>query len=209
MLRQSARSKRESISRDTQRTGKATSYTRAATAWKHARTSANTKEACSPKTSKTWMAGETIHTTKASCCVGPAFHHSWQDMLCSHRTVKCTKHNWKLNVSTMKYVNPPDSFLQDELGKFCHYIPGYVQSFGFSADEIRPLCKLAEPWCIISNATEQSCMYVCLTGFCFRDAENLSKNVVLFYLVVLLLTELLNVPVPCSCAHTGHRRSLL
>ncbi|KAM9315119.1 LOW QUALITY PROTEIN: cytidine monophosphate-N-acetylneuraminic acid hydroxylase-like [Pholidichthys leucotaenia] len=31
------------------------------------------------------------------------------------RTVKCTKHNWKLNVSTMKYVNPPDSFWQDEL----------------------------------------------------------------------------------------------
>ncbi|KAJ0037057.1 hypothetical protein NL108_018121, partial [Boleophthalmus pectinirostris] len=30
-------------------------------------------------------------------------------------TVKCTKHNWKLNVSTMKYVNPPDSFMQDEL----------------------------------------------------------------------------------------------
>ncbi|KAK2858718.1 hypothetical protein Q5P01_003338 [Channa striata] len=24
-----------------------------------------------------------------------------------NRTVKCTKHNWKLNVSTMKYVNPP------------------------------------------------------------------------------------------------------
>lgn len=23
-------------------------------------------------------------------------------------------------MSTMKYVNPPDSFLQDELGKFCH-----------------------------------------------------------------------------------------
>ncbi|KAM9704898.1 cytidine monophosphate-N-acetylneuraminic acid hydroxylase isoform 1-T2 [Menidia menidia] len=31
------------------------------------------------------------------------------------RNVKCTKHNWKLNVSTMKYVNPPDSFAQDEL----------------------------------------------------------------------------------------------
>ncbi|XP_015253597.1 PREDICTED: cytidine monophosphate-N-acetylneuraminic acid hydroxylase-like [Cyprinodon variegatus] len=31
------------------------------------------------------------------------------------RTVKCTKHNWKLNVSSMKYVNPPDSFLQEEL----------------------------------------------------------------------------------------------
>uniref|UniRef100_A0A668ABY4 Cytidine monophosphate-N-acetylneuraminic acid hydroxylase n=1 Tax=Myripristis murdjan TaxID=586833 RepID=A0A668ABY4_9TELE len=31
------------------------------------------------------------------------------------RTVKCTKHNWKLNVSTMEYVNPPDSFMQDDL----------------------------------------------------------------------------------------------
>lgn len=43
-------------------------------------------------------------------------------LLCSHRTVKCTKHNWKLDVSTMKYVNPPDSFLQDELGKFCYLL---------------------------------------------------------------------------------------
>ncbi|KAL4009255.1 hypothetical protein ACER0C_003107 [Sarotherodon galilaeus] len=39
----------------------------------------------------------------------------WMAFVCSLRTVKCTKHNWKLNVSTMKYVNPPDSFLQDEL----------------------------------------------------------------------------------------------
>uniref|UniRef100_A0A8B9HXM2 Cytidine monophosphate-N-acetylneuraminic acid hydroxylase n=1 Tax=Astyanax mexicanus TaxID=7994 RepID=A0A8B9HXM2_ASTMX len=31
------------------------------------------------------------------------------------RTVRCTKHNWKLNVATMKYINPPDSFMQDEL----------------------------------------------------------------------------------------------
>ncbi|XP_063073245.1 cytidine monophosphate-N-acetylneuraminic acid hydroxylase isoform X1 [Engraulis encrasicolus] len=31
------------------------------------------------------------------------------------RTVRCTKHYWKLNVSTMCYVNPPDSFMQDEL----------------------------------------------------------------------------------------------
>ncbi|XP_055047282.2 cytidine monophosphate-N-acetylneuraminic acid hydroxylase isoform X2 [Misgurnus anguillicaudatus] len=31
------------------------------------------------------------------------------------RTVRCTKHFWKLNVSTMEYVNPPDSFMQDEL----------------------------------------------------------------------------------------------
>ncbi|KAM9102567.1 cytidine monophosphate-N-acetylneuraminic acid hydroxylase-like [Sarcophilus harrisii] len=32
------------------------------------------------------------------------------------RSVRCTKHNWKLDVSTMKYINPPDSFCQDELG---------------------------------------------------------------------------------------------
>ncbi|KAF7660197.1 hypothetical protein LDENG_00286600 [Lucifuga dentata] len=31
------------------------------------------------------------------------------------RIVRCTKHNWKLNVSTMEYVNPPDSFTQEEL----------------------------------------------------------------------------------------------
>ncbi|KAL0963070.1 hypothetical protein UPYG_G00349290 [Umbra pygmaea] len=30
------------------------------------------------------------------------------------RTVRCTKHYWKLNVSTMCYVNPPESFTQDE-----------------------------------------------------------------------------------------------
>uniref|UniRef100_A0A8D2CZ58 Cytidine monophosphate-N-acetylneuraminic acid hydroxylase n=1 Tax=Sciurus vulgaris TaxID=55149 RepID=A0A8D2CZ58_SCIVU len=31
------------------------------------------------------------------------------------RSVKCTKHNWKLDVSTMKYTNPPGSFCQDQL----------------------------------------------------------------------------------------------
>uniref|UniRef100_A0AAY4EY36 Cytidine monophosphate-N-acetylneuraminic acid hydroxylase n=1 Tax=Denticeps clupeoides TaxID=299321 RepID=A0AAY4EY36_9TELE len=31
------------------------------------------------------------------------------------RTVRCTKHNWKLDVKAMQYVNPPDSFMQDEL----------------------------------------------------------------------------------------------
>nr|XP_033790514.1 cytidine monophosphate-N-acetylneuraminic acid hydroxylase-like [Geotrypetes seraphini] len=31
------------------------------------------------------------------------------------RSVRCTKHNWKLDVSTMKYINPPDSFCQEEL----------------------------------------------------------------------------------------------
>ncbi|XP_077348423.1 cytidine monophosphate-N-acetylneuraminic acid hydroxylase-like isoform X2 [Lithobates pipiens] len=29
--------------------------------------------------------------------------------------VRCTKHNWRLDVSSMKYVNPPDSFCQEEL----------------------------------------------------------------------------------------------
>uniref|UniRef100_A0A670IC76 Cytidine monophosphate-N-acetylneuraminic acid hydroxylase n=1 Tax=Podarcis muralis TaxID=64176 RepID=A0A670IC76_PODMU len=33
----------------------------------------------------------------------------------TQKCVRCTKHNWKLDVSTMKYVNPPDSFCQDEL----------------------------------------------------------------------------------------------
>lgn len=60
-------------------------------------------------------------------------------LLSSHRTVKCTKHNWKLNVSTMKYVNPPDSFLQDELGKFCHHL-----YFGFK----------------IATSGLRSCLYV-------------------------------------------------
>ncbi|KAJ3612378.1 hypothetical protein NHX12_020654 [Muraenolepis orangiensis] len=31
------------------------------------------------------------------------------------QTVKCTKHNWKLNLSTMCYSNPPDSFSQEQL----------------------------------------------------------------------------------------------
>ena len=29
--------------------------------------------------------------------------------------VKCTKHGWKLDVSTMTYTNPPNSFIQDQL----------------------------------------------------------------------------------------------
>lgn len=47
-------------------------------------------------------------------------------LLWFNRTVKCTKHNWKLNVSTMKYVNPPDSFLQDELGESAKIIFFYL-----------------------------------------------------------------------------------
>ena len=35
--------------------------------------------------------------------------------LCS--VMKCTKHGWKLDAKTMRYVNPPDSFKQEQLGK--------------------------------------------------------------------------------------------
>ncbi|CAH1266838.1 Hypp3585 [Branchiostoma lanceolatum] len=31
------------------------------------------------------------------------------------RVLRCTKHGWKLDPSTMKYVNPPDSFSQEKL----------------------------------------------------------------------------------------------
>lgn len=48
------------------------------------------------------------------------FSSDLTDFLFSHRTVKCTKHNWKLNMLTMKYMNPPDSFVQDELGTFLY-----------------------------------------------------------------------------------------
>ncbi|XP_071966265.1 cytidine monophosphate-N-acetylneuraminic acid hydroxylase-like isoform X2 [Antedon mediterranea] len=33
----------------------------------------------------------------------------------SNCVLKCTKHGWKLDPSTMRYVNPPDSFRQDQL----------------------------------------------------------------------------------------------
>lgn len=52
------------------------------------------------------------------------------------RTVKCTKHNWKLNVSSMKYVNPPDSFLQDEL---------VVESLEDGGLQLLELCPI-DPW---------------------------------------------------------------
>ncbi|XP_028256542.1 cytidine monophosphate-N-acetylneuraminic acid hydroxylase [Parambassis ranga] len=51
-------------------------------------------------------------------------------------TVKCTKHNWALNVSTMKYVNPPDSFWQDELEV------EFLDDGGLQLLELDP----ADPW---------------------------------------------------------------
>lgn len=123
MLRRWAHSKRELISRKTQMTVNVTSYTRARTPSELARTSANTKEGCSSKISRTWTAGkhwcEKTKMTEVTC-FSKILQMTVNDcdcLLCSYRTVKCTKHNWKLNVSTMEYVNPPDSFMQDDLGK--------------------------------------------------------------------------------------------
>ncbi|MCI4388639.1 hypothetical protein PGIGA_G00088300 [Pangasianodon gigas] len=44
---------------------------------------------------------------------GGLFNQDMEDM--DGRTVRCSKHFWKLNMATMEYVNPPDSFKQDEL----------------------------------------------------------------------------------------------
>lgn len=56
-----------------------------------------------------------------------------------NRIVKCTKHNWKLNISTMQYVNPPDSFTQEELGKnwfsFCCILQWMVLGWNFSWED--------------------------------------------------------------------------
>ena len=69
-----------------------------------------------------WQVRSIWQTHKSHSAVSTKLFITADRLLCSHRTVKCTKHNWKLNVSTMNYVNPPDSFLQDELGKSCHYL---------------------------------------------------------------------------------------
>ncbi|XP_053323091.1 cytidine monophosphate-N-acetylneuraminic acid hydroxylase-like [Spea bombifrons] len=58
--------------------------------------------------------GENIQACKNLCKhQGGTFIKDIEDL--DGRTVRCTKHNWKLDVSTMKYINPPDSFCQDEL----------------------------------------------------------------------------------------------
>lgn len=118
MLKKWVHSKRESISRKTHRMVNVTSYTRTVTL-EHAGTNANTREVYLSKTLKTWIAGEISQTVIHSKFIIfiPA-----DKFLSSQRTVKCTKHNWKLDVSTMKYVNPPDSFMQEELGKFFQHL---------------------------------------------------------------------------------------
>ncbi|XP_073422247.1 cytidine monophosphate-N-acetylneuraminic acid hydroxylase-like isoform X3 [Dendrobates tinctorius] len=58
--------------------------------------------------------GEALRACKNVCKhQGGTFIKDIEDL--DSRTVRCTKHNWKLDVSTMKYVNPPDSFCQEEL----------------------------------------------------------------------------------------------
>ncbi|XP_061449716.1 cytidine monophosphate-N-acetylneuraminic acid hydroxylase-like isoform X2 [Rhineura floridana] len=57
---------------------------------------------------------DTLHACKNMCKhQGGLFIKDIEDL--TDKCVRCTKHNWKLDVSTMKYVNPPDSFYQDEL----------------------------------------------------------------------------------------------
>ncbi|TTG02114.1 Cytidine monophosphate-N-acetylneuraminic acid hydroxylase [Bagarius yarrelli] len=58
--------------------------------------------------------GDLIRACRNQCKhQGGLFNQDMEDM--DGRTVRCSKHFWKLNVATMKYVNPPDSFTQDEL----------------------------------------------------------------------------------------------
>ncbi|XP_068093099.1 cytidine monophosphate-N-acetylneuraminic acid hydroxylase-like [Hyperolius riggenbachi] len=58
--------------------------------------------------------GDVLRACKNVCKhQGGTFIKDIEDL--DRRIVRCTKHNWKLDVSTMKYVNPPDSFCQDEL----------------------------------------------------------------------------------------------
>ncbi|XP_053106182.1 cytidine monophosphate-N-acetylneuraminic acid hydroxylase-like isoform X2 [Hemicordylus capensis] len=57
---------------------------------------------------------DTLRACKNMCKhQGGLFIKDIEDL--TDRCVRCTKHNWRLDVSTMKYVNPPDSFSQDEL----------------------------------------------------------------------------------------------
>lgn len=112
-------SKRESTLRRTRWMASVTSFTRVAMSSKRAGTNVNTRAGYSSETSKTWQAGEVARTEAPAwwTCVFQVAPRA--SISPSHRIVRCTKHNWKLNASTMKYVNPPDSFSQDELGEFC------------------------------------------------------------------------------------------
>nr|XP_060628705.1 cytidine monophosphate-N-acetylneuraminic acid hydroxylase-like [Anolis sagrei ordinatus] len=58
--------------------------------------------------------GDTVRACQNTCKhQGGVFIADIEDL--TGKCVRCTKHNWRLDMSTMKYVNPPDSFSQDEL----------------------------------------------------------------------------------------------
>ncbi|XP_077862940.1 cytidine monophosphate-N-acetylneuraminic acid hydroxylase-like [Saccoglossus kowalevskii] len=50
--------------------------------------------------------------------------------------LRCTKHGWRLDCQTMQYVNPPNSFRQEEL------IPEFGEDGGLKLVELRP----PQPW---------------------------------------------------------------
>ncbi|XP_071812543.1 cytidine monophosphate-N-acetylneuraminic acid hydroxylase-like [Apostichopus japonicus] len=50
--------------------------------------------------------------------------------------LKCTKHGWKLDASTMRYVNPPDSFRQEQL------VPEVTEDGRLTLNELKP----PQPW---------------------------------------------------------------
>uniref|UniRef100_A0A803T1W1 Cytidine monophosphate-N-acetylneuraminic acid hydroxylase n=2 Tax=Anolis carolinensis TaxID=28377 RepID=A0A803T1W1_ANOCA len=57
---------------------------------------------------------DTVRACKNTCKhQGGVFIADIEDL--TGKCVRCTKHNWRLDMSIMKYVNPPDSFSQDEL----------------------------------------------------------------------------------------------
>ncbi|XP_019625243.1 PREDICTED: cytidine monophosphate-N-acetylneuraminic acid hydroxylase-like [Branchiostoma belcheri] len=58
--------------------------------------------------------------------------------------LRCTKHGWKLDCSTMKYVNPPDSFSQERL------VPELDEDGSLALVELIP----PEPWKVDARAPE-------------------------------------------------------
>ncbi|KAI8513473.1 hypothetical protein Bbelb_101120 [Branchiostoma belcheri] len=59
----------------------------------------------------------------------------------SSSVLRCTKHGWKLDSSTMKYVNPPDSFSQEKLGTTI-FVPELDEDGRLALLELIP----PEPW---------------------------------------------------------------
>eukprot|EP00058_Branchiostoma_floridae_P007418 XP_002592906.1 hypothetical protein BRAFLDRAFT_65491 [Branchiostoma floridae] len=58
--------------------------------------------------------------------------------------LRCTKHGWRLDCSTMKYVNPPDSFSQERL------VPELEEDGSLALVELIP----PEPWKVDARAPQ-------------------------------------------------------